>query len=131
MVRKIHFVFLFFLCGLILFAVSQSRQKSISELQKEYGEADAFYKKGLKAGSSRLADEKEEERLNQVSLEKFRAFLKNFSATSQSSDSLEFLALLKAGELYHYFDSLPEALRSYQAAIALKSHLPSFPDSFL
>ncbi len=38
---------------------------------------------------------------------------------------------MRAGELEHYFDSLPQALHYYKLAIAAKEKLPVLPDSFL
>ena len=129
--RFIYLLFLLLLCSCLLYCISQSDKANIFGLKKEYAEADAVYRRALKIGSSSNPDEKEEERLNRIALEKFQLLIKHLQAGPVTLDSLKFFALLKSGELSHYFDELTDALHSYQSAIATKSQLKNLPDSFL
>ncbi|MFL5811564.1 MAG: CHAT domain-containing protein [Flavisolibacter sp.] len=128
-----RFTYLFFLllCGCLYYSISQSGEANISQLKQQYAEADAVYKKALKIGSLSKPDEKEEERLNHIALNKFNLFIRHLQPGSSFADSLNFFALLKTGELSHYFDDLHAALHSYQSAIAAKAQLKDLPDSFL
>jgi CHAT domain-containing protein len=130
-VRFIYLFFSFLLCSCLLYSISQPDQKNVSELKRQYAEANAFYAKALQLGSSSNSEEKEEEQLNRVALDKFNLFVKAFPSTSVAIDSLKFFALLKIGELNHYFDDLPNALHAYQSAIATKAQLKALPDSLL
>lgn len=125
MIGKVHLVLLCFFCCVIGYGLSQQRSKSYGDILYEYKQANAIYTTALKQ-----ANEQEEERLNKAALVRFKNFVTTIPATS-GFDSLRFFSFLKLGSLYHYFDSLSNALHYYRLAIQTKRKLPSLADSFV
>ncbi|HEV7620777.1 MAG TPA: tetratricopeptide repeat protein, partial [Flavisolibacter sp.] len=112
-------------------AISQKEQKNTNVLLKEFKEADSYYFKALKVNTNTPFGEKQEQLYNQLALNKFKLLEKDIIDAGYFYDSLRFRLYLKAGELAHYFDSLPSALQYYSHAILLKANLPGMADSLI
>jgi tetratricopeptide (TPR) repeat protein len=108
---------------------SQERQSGLSA--REYELADKFYNDAEKLTSTAHRDTSaanEEQLLNKRSLEIFNRIIRNHNGGV--SDSLMFHSLVKAGSLYHGFDSLPQAKNYYLHALQLRNKLSHMQDSF-
>ena len=120
---------LLFLASLIN---SQSDQVAPAVIVSRYQHIDKIYQQAGKLSQSPDYDEKTEAAellLNQQALKGFTELapvLENLG-----NDSLAFHSYLKAGILFHYFDSLDKARLYYQKAIDIKNKAVSLLDSFL
>ncbi len=123
--------FPFFLAAITVFVCALSQIRLGTDALQLYQEADNNYQKALQLNSEKKSNEAEEEALNRQALNQFIVFLKTAPKNVAQIDSLRFFALLKAGELAHYFDSLTTALSFYNTAIDIKRKLPQLNDSFL
>jgi CHAT domain-containing protein/Flp pilus assembly protein TadD len=116
----------------ITFTFSQESNYKQQPYLSEYLRYDLIYhdaeKLSFKPGYNKKTEELEAG-MNKVALDGFIRLLS--SIEKKRDDSLAFHCYFKIGTLYHYFDSLDDAQRSYQKAIEIKSRLPRVPDSFL
>lgn len=131
LVRVICALLLFICTGLLISALSQKRLPTTQKGIELYYEGEKDYHQALQLSTTNNYSEEKEEQLNRSALRKFASFLQTQPGTQTSIDSLYFFAAVKAGELEHYFDSLPKALQFYNLAIALKQKLPMLADTFL
>lgn len=74
-------------------------------------------------------EEAKEEAYNRSALKKFQSLFQQIPA-AHSFDSLRFFTTYKIGELQHYFENYPAAVRFYSAAIAAQKNT-TLPDTLL
>lgn len=128
-VRFVRLVFYFLCSGLVICALSQNA--SFQQAVELYQAANNDYNKALELSKKKESNDTQIDALNHLALNRFTLFLQAAPKNLPQFDSLRYFALLKAGELEHYFDSLSNALNCYKTAIALKKKLPALNDSFL
>ena len=131
MIRNNAIILLFTLLFLSCFSFSVYCQTAVAAKRKlivAYLQADRYY---LKALHNTNNNERAEEKWNRSALKSFSLLVKDLKGQNHLEDSLYLLTALKLGELYHYFDSLPDALFYYRKAIELRKFLPELPDTIL
>jgi tetratricopeptide (TPR) repeat protein len=99
-----------------------------SRIRSLYGAADSLYAAAQRAATAVPYDEEKEVALNRSALQQFGKLLERLP---EGFDSLRFHLHFKLGELEHYFERHPAALKQYYQAISLKTKVPALPDSFL
>ncbi|HMU46058.1 MAG TPA: CHAT domain-containing protein [Chitinophagaceae bacterium] len=125
--KKILFSLLLFS---FLLSLSQTDGLSYESALTAYKKANKDYDDAEKISLSENYDEQREEQLNKSSLAQFARLCKELSGKGSPYDSLLFHSFIKAGVLYHYFDSTDKAKESYSSGLRLKYQIPDLPDSF-
>jgi CHAT domain-containing protein len=121
-----------FLTLFLVIVFSQQHPGNNRLYREEYIAADNIYRKAEQLSSLPNytdATGEKEIALNMQALERFKKVIPAIEKVHD--DSLAFHCYYKIGVLEHYFDSIIAAKQFYAKAIALKSKLPSLPDSFL
>jgi tetratricopeptide (TPR) repeat protein len=120
--RLKSFLLLLLSLGVLYISISQSGS---SDLLSLYLRADSFYREATLLNDSPGYTEEKEESLNRDALRLFRQ-----AFSREMPDSLRFLTAFKIGELEHYFENLPEALKLYHEAVRIQPR-SGLPDSVL
>jgi len=115
---------------IFLFSLSQTGNLSFDTYLKAYKKANIDYEAAEKIATSKNYDEQKEEHLNKSALTQFSALCKNLKGKGGRFDSLLFHCLIKAGILYHYFDSIDIARKYYITGLQLQQKLNGIYDSF-
>lgn len=123
-------VFFFLLLFSFLLSLSQTDGLSYESALTAYKKATKDYDDAEKISLSENYDEQKEEQLNKSALVQFTRLCKELSGKGSPYDSLLFHSYIKAGILYHYFDSTDKAKYNYTSGLKLQQRINNLPDSF-
>jgi len=125
--KKLFITGLFFV---FLFSFSQTGDISFDTYLKAYKKANKDYETAEKIANSKNYDEQKEEQLNKSALTQFSILCKNLTGKGGRFDSLLFHCYIKAGILFHYFDSIKTAREYYINGLQIQQKANGVNDSF-